>query len=201
MISQPRYLPTMSYLNRIKESDVFILYDTVQRVERGYENRNKIRNKSNGVEKWLTIPIESSNRTLIKDTLISGYEWKIDHINKVHQYYQDDMIDIYYGVYLSKMLSANYSECLLNGLKFLTKLYNIDTEIILASELTNKENGGIMQLISLTKQVGGDTYISGPTCLDYGLTHELAMENGIKLQIDMNKNYVIWFEELQGIIN
>lgn len=193
MISQPRYLPSEGYLDRIKMADVFIVLDSVQRVERGFENRNKIKNMA-GVEKWLTIPIKSSSRALIKDTIIDGLNWKIDHINKVHEYYKSEVIDLYYGAYLANMTTTNYTGCLVKGLMYLSKLFNIKTEFVLASTISEVTNGGIDELIRLTKAVNGDVYLSGPTCLSYGLTHEYAQSNSILLEIDMGTKHHPWIE-------
>lgn len=58
VISQPRYLPVISYLQRLYFADIFVFLDNVQRQPRGVENRNKI--IVNGKEKWLSIPVKSS---------------------------------------------------------------------------------------------------------------------------------------------
>jgi hypothetical protein len=68
MISQPRYLPFIPYLHRIKKADVFIVMNHVQRVERGYENRNRM--LCNGKSKWVTIPVFNGGRCLIEDSTI-----------------------------------------------------------------------------------------------------------------------------------
>jgi hypothetical protein len=201
MISQPRYLPSVSYLERIAKADIFIVFDTVQRVQRGYENRNKIKNKANGQEKWLTIPIKSDNRCLIKDTVIDGMEWQDIHRNAVSQYYRCKNIDHYYSTYLANMQTLAYSNALTDGLKYLLTLFHIKTEVVLASQLTDIPNGGKEQLINLTKKVGGTSYLSGPTCLDYGLTHSFVQEYGLQLEIDENKNYVNWLEMINVLLN
>lgn len=192
MISQPRYLPCEGYLERIQMADVFVILDTVQRNGRVYENRNKIKNKYE--EKWLTIPVKSSSRCLIKDTVIDGLNWKIDHINKVHEYYKSEVIDLYFGAYLSNMTTTNYAGCLVKGLMYLSNLFNIKTEFVLASTISEVTNGGIDELIRLTKAVNGDVYLSGPSCLSYGLTHEYAQSNSILLEIDMGTNHHAWIE-------
>jgi hypothetical protein len=196
MISQPRYLPSVSYLERIKKADVFVILDTVQRVERGFENRNKIKDK-NGAEKWLTIPIRSSNRTLIKDTITDGLEWKIDHLNKVRNYYNNAMMEFYFDAYLNVMDTERYCENLVKGLIYLKSIFNIKTEFVLASTISNVSNGGIEELVRLVKGVNGDTYISGATCLEYGFTHEYAQSNDLILEIDNSTKYMTWIETIE----
>jgi hypothetical protein len=60
--------------------------------------------------------------------------------------------------------------------------------------LSDVNNGGINELVNLVKKVNGDVYLSGPTCLGYGFTHEFAKENGLKLEIDLGTNYMPWIE-------
>jgi hypothetical protein len=176
MISQPRYLPAMNYIDRINSVDVFIVLDTVQRTERGWENRNLI----NG--KWLTMPVCSSSRTLIKDAVINGTEWRQVHKNKIDAAYRQHYVNEVYEQYLKGFCNA-YAPSLIEGLKYVCKFFGIKTKIVRASEISNVTNGGIQELFDLTKKVGGTTYVSGPTCLDYGLTHELAESNGLRLKV------------------
>ena len=197
MISQPRYLPSVSYLERIKKADVFVILDTVQRVERGFENRNKIKDK-NGAEKWLTIPIRSSNRTLIKDTITDGLEWKIDHLNKVKNYYNNAMMEFYYDAYLNAIDTERYSESLIKGLIYLKSIFNIKTEFVLASTISDVSNGGIDELVKLVKAVNGNTYISGATCLGYGFTNEYAQSNDLILEVDNSTKYMPWIETIEN---
>ena len=197
MISQPRYLPCLGYLERIKSSDIFIILDTVQRNSRFYENRNKVKDK-NGAEKWLTIPIRSSNRTLIKDTIMNGLEWKIDHLNKVKNYYNNAMMEFYYDAYLNAIDTERYSESLIKGLIYLKSIYYIKTEFILASTISDVSNGGIDELVKLVKAVNGNTYISGASCLEYGFTHEYAQSNDLILEVDNNTKYMPWIETIEN---
>jgi len=133
----------------------------------------------NGNQKWLTIPVASSNRALIKDSIINGHEWKTEHLNKVKNYYENSNMEYFYLKYLSKMDTNSYSECLVNGLYYLKDLFWIKTKFVLASDLSSVTNGGINELVNLVNKVKCDVYLSGPTCLEYGFTHEFAKENGV----------------------
>ena len=69
VISQPRYLPALNYLQRLYFADIFVIFDVVQREVRGFENRNKLLLPK---PKWLTIPVSSSGREKIyKSVLVS----------------------------------------------------------------------------------------------------------------------------------
>ena len=179
VISQPRYMPSPSYLKRIGRADVFIVYDSVQRVERGYENRNKLKDG-----KWLTIPVTSSSRALIMDTSIAGLEWIEQHKNKIKSLYGLKSLPKVVEEYYDTFTSLDYKNCLTEALMVLMEHMGIKTQVVFASNLDHVTNGGIDQLVKLTKLAGCDTYLSGPTCLTYGLTHDVAHAKGIRLEVD-----------------
>ena len=186
MISQPRYLPCISYLRRIEYVDTFIILDNVQRVERGFENRNKLLDM-NSNQQWLTIPVKSSSRCLIKDAEINGEEWIEEHRRKVSNWYpkHPDIDEVFYEyTERFKRKSLSYRDGLVDSLEYISNFYGIGTEFVLASNISATINGGVDELIRLTKLVGGDTYVSGKTCLSYGLDHDYATEKGVNLEID-----------------
>lgn len=182
MISQPRYLPSLTYLRRIAKADVFIVYDNVQRVSRGWENRNKMLTKE-GVEKWLTIPISSGSRELIKSTKIADVGFYKEHRDWICLQYDNNGGADYFNS-MRHCMGADYTQHLIAGLKHLLHKYDIRTQVVRSSDLSEVVNGGNAELISLIKKVGGTTYVSGPNCEKYGLTEEVLKENGIRLEID-----------------
>jgi hypothetical protein len=172
-------MPSPSYLKRIGRADVFIVYDSVQRVERGYENRNKLKDG-----KWLTIPVTSSSRALIMDTSIAGLEWIEQHKNKIKSLYGLKSLPKVVEEYYDTFTSLDYKNCLTEALMVLMEHMGIKTQVVFASNLDHVTNGGVDQLVKLTKLAGCDTYLSGPTCLTYGLTHDVAHAKGIRLEVD-----------------
>ena len=184
MISQPRYLPSISYLKRIASVDKFIVLDTVQRVKRGFENRNRLIDNRKKPQ-WLTLPVKSSSRELIKDSVLDGLKWKKDHRHKVECWYGDNPELVrFFNLYTREFKTDSYNDGLIQSLKWILNHMNITTTVVKASSLNVPIRTGIDYLIDLTKEIGGDTYVSGSTCLKYGLTYEYANQNGIDLLID-----------------
>lgn len=76
-IMQPYFAPYLGYISLIKNSDEFILFDTVQFIRHGWIERNRILKQNEG---WLyiQIPLEKFSReTLIKDVKINNEtDWK-----------------------------------------------------------------------------------------------------------------------------
>lgn len=184
MISQPRYLPFMGYLNRIRQADVFVVLDTVQRTQRGFENRNKMPDNK-GVDRWLSIPVSSSSRSLIKDSKVLALDeqdWVADHINRLTEWYPNilnksperNFFDGYYFKIFDAVCGGySYADILRLSLQYLLDKLEIGTKVIYASSLYTEEdvvlNGGVDGLCDIINRVEATHYISGPSCLEYGL--------------------------------
>ena len=66
-VMQPYFFPYTGYYRLFKESDIFVLYDSVQFPRRGYVHRNRFRNAKKKLD-WLTLPLKKSPQgTLIRD--------------------------------------------------------------------------------------------------------------------------------------
>lgn len=176
VISQPRYLPALNYIQRLRFADEFIILDTVQRQSRGLENRNKIMT-ANGL-KWLTIPISSPSRSQILDTEIDGTEWIRSHRDQVHlsyksapHYDQDAVRDYYDAIETALHQSLLFSGAICASLEYLGKLFGFKPELRLASEIEEADASqtGPSKLADLAKKVDAQKYISGENGKDYGV--------------------------------
>lgn len=94
-IMQPYFMPYLGYFSLIKNTDEFILFDTVQFIRHGWIERNRIL-KPNGGWQYFQVPIikESGRDTIIKDIKINNSEnWKskilaqLQHYKKRSPYY------------------------------------------------------------------------------------------------------------------
>lgn len=178
VISQPRYLPALNYINRLAKCDRFILLDTVQRQSRGWENRNKL--LCNGNAKWVSIPIDSSSRALISDTQIKGVDWINNHKNTIRNYYRqadcydEDQLESYYKN-VENTLKANdhsFTETILQTIRNLESMLDFECDIVKASELEPNRNHwltGPEELKRIAKLAGATVYVSGPNAKEYGI--------------------------------
>ena len=85
-IHQPNYLPWLGFFDKIKRSDLFVIFDDVQfpRGKKHFGHRNQIKTP-NGA-KWLSVPIKNkSDMVMFNETLIN-YEttWQRDHCNLIN---------------------------------------------------------------------------------------------------------------------
>jgi len=175
VISQPRYLPALNYLQRLKHADIFVFLDNVQIQRRGWENRNKI--LLNGKERWLTIPISSGSRCLIKNSVIAGSEWVEKHKRLLKQayrkspYFNEDLIEIYYdGIYeILEKTNFNYRDVLIKLVLNACKIFSFEPKIELASKLVDDNIKGPTKLLEICKRLKASIYVSGPNAKNYGV--------------------------------
>ncbi|HKK62772.1 MAG TPA: WbqC family protein [Bacteroidales bacterium] len=178
IVSQPRYLPALNYINRLANADTFVLLDTVQRQARGWENRNKL--LCNGSAKWLTIPIESSSRALIYDTNIKGSSWIEDHKNTVRNYYinapyfDESIIELYYSGFEELLDSgdSSFTAIIEKSIQNLESIFSFECSLIRASSLNSNRDDwtkGPEELKRIAKLAGASAYISGPNAKEYGI--------------------------------
>lgn len=125
---------------------------------------------SGGGSRLLTIPIVSSSRSLIKDTECQS-GWVDNHIKVLKGYYGVSKLPNFVQDYYSSIGDCTkYCDLLVRSLKFIVDDFGGNVNIMLSSEINDKENGGVSGLVDLIEKVGASEYISGETCLEYGLT-------------------------------
>jgi hypothetical protein len=179
VISQPRYIPIVSYIQRLYKADLFIALDDVQRQSRAFENRNKI--LLNGKPTWLTIPISSSSRALICDAKIANVDWIEEHRHQLvkayaaHPYYEKRIIDMFYHNLdrLVTNLNFDYADVTLHLLQTACNLLGFEVEILKSSALM-VEGKGSDKIVNLCKKVEATDYICGHPAKAYGVETAFA---------------------------
>ncbi|MDD2890420.1 MAG: WbqC family protein [bacterium] len=173
---QPNYIPWTGYFCKMKESDIFVLLDSVQ-FPRGvckgtsWVNRNRIKT-SNG-ELWLSVPVKKKGRGLqsIKDVEINNDTdlpdgkagWRKKHFLSLWHFYKkapyfNEYIDFFnhiYNTHWDKLVDLNIAI-----IKQISIWLDIKAQIICSSELglnTNKTQ----LLADICNYFKADTYIAG----------------------------------------
>lgn len=186
VISQPRYLPTTTYLQRLYNADLFVFLDNVQRQSRGVENRNKILMR--GKERWLTIPVSSSSRELIALSRIAGEEWVKEHKSALFEAYRreprfdPDVLELYYdGVEeVLRESGFGYAETLCHLVLQGCKVLGFSPRTVRATELGVPEAKGVENLFNIARRVGASEYVSGANGRQYGVKPYFE-ERGIRV--------------------
>lgn len=171
-IHQPNYLPYLGFFDKLKKSDVFIIYDDAQFTKGDFQHRNRIRIYHGW--KWLTIPVEkkhiSINQIKIKnDVEVEGTTWQEAHLKEIQDNYKKASYYPYFEKGIRQIYRQEYDMLIdinMKLIKFLMKSFEIDTEIVYSSEFgfTSKSTD---RLVDLVNAVGGDVYLSGPMGKEY----------------------------------
>lgn len=70
-VMQPYFAPYLGYFELIRQVDLFVLFDDVQHIRRGWVHRNKLLDH-NGQPQWLTLPlVHVPQNTLIRDLVFT----------------------------------------------------------------------------------------------------------------------------------
>jgi hypothetical protein len=169
-IMQPYLFPYIPYWQLIHSADVFVVYDDVNYIVRGWINRNYILER--GKQKLFTLQTQgASQNRLINEILVGGNAEKLIKIF-YHNYkqapYFNSTMNILSDLLLSK--ETNLSKLITSTLKKICSYLSINTKIIDSSEVFNNANlRETDRILDICRQLDADIYINaiGGKCL-YG---------------------------------
>jgi len=183
-IHQPNFMPYPGFFNKIKSSDLFIIYDTAQFVKNRWDNRNQIRSQSSI---RLTIPISRERSFLeFSETKLAEGRWRRRHLLTLLQCYQrSPFFDKYYPFfehhYGKKQVFLDEFNTPI--ILYLLDQFGIHTKVTKASEIDyDKSKSSSEALVGMVKACDGTTYLSGPSGSDY-LDHKIFLDSGIDLLV------------------
>lgn len=171
-IHQPNYLPYLGFFDKLRKSDVFVIYDDAQFTKGDFQHRNKIRIYHGW--KWLTVPVEKKNIPInqikIKNEVeLEGTTWQEAHLKEIHDNYRKAPYYPSLGKDIQWIYNQEYDTLIdinMKLIEFLMKSFEIETKIVYSSEFgfTSKSTERLVDLVS---SIGGDVYLSGPMGKDY----------------------------------
>lgn len=162
-IMQPYFFPYIGYWQLISAVDIFVLYDDVNYIKKGWINRNNILlNKSKHL---ITIPLLNvSQNKHINECIISDDDKIINNIIKTINlaYRKAPYYNLVFPT-LEKIIKTkgSISDLVLKSVLWIKEYLNIDTEIILSSSIgKNNELKGQDKIIEIVKKLNGNHYIN-----------------------------------------
>lgn len=193
-IHQPNYLPYLGFFDKMKKSDIFVIYDDAQFNKHDFQHRNRIRIHDGG--KWLTVPVVKEEISLKEIKIINEPQknkphWSKLHLREIHaNYAKTDFFNVYeeeirkiYEISYDKLVDLN-----MNFIKFLMTALDIDVKIVYACDFELKTKSSQKNL-DLVEAVGGDMYLSGPAGRNY-LDLSLFEKKGISVEFQEFKHPV-----------
>lgn len=202
-IHQPNYLPYLGFFDKMRNSDIFIIYDDAQFNKGDFQHRNRIR-IHNG-SKWLTVPVGKKrvpiNEIRIqKESMNKDEKWNEHHLSQIYDNYKKSDLFADYFDELSDIYMKEYdflADLNMDLIEFLNRSFDIDTEINYSSTYPSNSHS-TQRLIELVQSVDGDTYLSGPAGKNY-LDIELFKSSGIEV-IFQDFNHPVYEQQYDGFV-
>lgn len=196
-IHQPAYLPFLGYIEKMKNTDIFIYLDTVAYSKNSFDNRNKI--LIDGKEKWLTIPIKTAGKLgqTYLEAIPDNFNWLKTHIYLIDRAYSGSKGYIKYMSILRDTYENCYSTVLRNMgtsydmaspslsdicwwlLGFYEEAFSIRSQAVVASTKQFEGKGSDL-ILDICKKLGATEYYSGIMGHDY-LKEDDFKKAGIKI--------------------
>ena len=179
-IIQSNYIPWKGYFDIVHDVDLFVFHDDLQYTKGDWRNRNRI--KTPGGERWLTIPVGSDERRLIRDVELPGMDWAREHWRRLeaayrrapfYAHYRDYFEALYFGTRWQRLSQLN--QALIVGIS--RDLLGVTTDFADSSsfDLTRSKGERVLELLART---GADVYVSGPAARAY-ITDDAFAHAGI----------------------
>tara|TARA_B100001996_G_C18580301_1_gene561973 strand:+ start:434 stop:1087 length:654 start_codon:yes stop_codon:yes gene_type:complete len=182
VVIQPSFLPWLGYFDLIDKSSVFVFYDHVQYDKNGWRNRNRIISNYSDWQ-WLTVPVNASLKSSIKDVKIENWEFSKKKIIKklVQSYSKHPNFNETFNL-INKIFGKNYSN--ISDLSIdltieICKKLEIKINFFRSSEYNNLKDKN-ENLIAWCKRVGCKSYLSGISAKNY-IDKDLFKRNKIEL--------------------
>lgn len=184
-------------INRV---DQFVLYDEVQFTRRDWRNRNKIKT-AQGLQ-WLTIPVEVKGKyeQKISETRIADSKWARKHWETIRRNYSkalnfESKSGIFEEMFQEAANLGTLSEVNEHFLSAINTLLNIETPLLQSSEFDLAEDRN-ERLVSICRELGATTYLSGPAAKIY-LDEQAFEEHGIAVEWMTYGDYPV-YDQLHG---
>ncbi|HLA28922.1 MAG TPA: WbqC family protein [Syntrophales bacterium] len=181
-VHQPQYLPWLGYFDKIDRADVFVLLDTVQFKKNEWQNRNWI--KTAGGPQWLTVPVIYKFPQRINEVVINNRDrWQHRQRQAIISNYKKAPYWSYIFPFAEEIFTQIWDYLAPMNIfvvKRLAELLGISTPLYVASDLATFPDDPDERLISITKHLGGDTYLAGSGGRDY-MDLDQYEQNGIKV--------------------
>ncbi len=185
-IHQPNFLPWLGFFYKWWQSDIFILYDDVQFVRRGYTNRVKIKTRQGEV--WLTVPVKQKGnyfQNIGEIEIDRDVNWKRKLTGTLTAGYSRAPFFRRYFRRLEEVIANDYILLAqLNAalLSWASEELALPVPVIASSSLQDISGSSTQRLISVCRAVGAGHYLSGFGGQKYQ-EEELFSESGIRLKV------------------
>lgn len=161
---QPNFIPWIGFFHKILSSDIFVILDEVQYTKNSVANRNSIRT-SNG-SSYVNVPISKkiNNSSFFKynEAKIAFEDWYVKPLKSIYQNYnRSEYFNLYFDKLSDLFKIGNFCKMNIEFIYFIKKELEINTEIILMSNIGEDLGKNNDLIISIGKSISANSYLSG----------------------------------------
>jgi hypothetical protein len=166
-VHQPNLFPRLKVLQKIAQSDLWVILDDVQYVRQEWQNRARLRHlRAPAQEYWLTVPVRRprGHPSLISEVTVCNYEATVRSFSKAirNSYSRSwywNWIESYVSATLSTSTTRLSSLCSQSLMQCL-HLLQLDRPAICSSQL-GVSGRATDKLVNICKSVDATVYLSG----------------------------------------
>jgi hypothetical protein len=194
-IVQPYFLPYIGYFALINAVDIFVYFDDVQYIRRGWVNRNRI--KINGEWNYITLPIQKAPQTAkINQVYVVQDNQEIENIRKsiIFSYEKAPYYEAIRNLIVDFIEPGqNIATLNIDLTNQICRYLGCETKTLVSSDINKNDMlKGQEKIIDICQTLHGDHYINpiGGTELYF---QERFQQVGIKLNfLEINK--IVYFQ-------
>lgn len=189
---QAEFMPWLGFISKATMGDIYILLDDTQFKKEYFENRNKIRIKSETGWHWIQVPVGKKKIQNINKIDIIEQQWKKKLLNSIkYAYSRTPYFDEFFCEFSKlilefdgvKLIDLNYII-----IKYAFEKFDVSVPIFRTSEINKSEKiitGESTDLvINMCKEYDAKVFVAGISGRDY-LDRAKFDELGIKLVFQM----------------
>ncbi|MHA2856972.1 WbqC family protein [Paenibacillus lautus] len=164
-IMQPYLFPYIGYFQLINCSDLFVIYDDVQYINRGWINRNRLLNKGQPFLFTLSLKKDSSTLNINERMFSDDFDNESQKLLKSLEYFYSkaphfrETMNLIADIFQFK--TPNISEFISNQISKVCEHLDIKTPLLLSSEINRDLSlKGENAIIDIVRVLRGDHYIN-----------------------------------------
>ena len=197
--NQPYFAPFAGFFHKAILADVFVLLDEVQ-FPRGttWMNRNRFKNDQGTL--WMTIPVQKKGLGLQNIDAVKIYHqgrWARKHLASLKNAYANAPYFEEHLPFLYTLFSAGFEKLIdlnLEVIRYLVTLLDIDTRIILLSDLGIQARGNQLP-VEICRALGASQYLAQSPARKY-LDPDLF--RNARIELDYFRMPVLIYPQLWG---
>ncbi|MFC7773617.1 WbqC family protein [Flavobacterium sp. GCM10027622] len=190
-IMQPYFMPYIGYFQLINAVDVFVIYDDVNYIKKGWINRNTILVNNKSFLFSVSLKDASQNKLINEISVSDVNKWKKDLLKTLNLSYKK--APFYEDVFpmLERIISfeeSNLAAYIMYSIQELCDYLKIDTQLVRSSEIgKNNDLKGESKIIDICVKLNASEYINAIGGMElYTKAH--FMEKKIKLHFLKSEN-------------